>query len=395
MMTIKRPILLFVFLAIISPLFSRPSFGADVTFIKEYTYMASDIDSKVSCRAIALEQVKRALLEQLGTYIISETEVKNYQITKEQVFVLTAGIVSAEVIDEKWDGRSYYLKAKISADPKEVAKSIDGLRKDKQKSKELEESKQKAEEAMKEVERLKKDLEFVKLDAKKQSEYNSAIRDLSETEWYDRGIALVQSHDFQGASDAFTKAIELNPQYAKNYMVRGLTYIGLRNHNKAIADFNIAIKLTPKDASAYFWRAQAFIAEDNQKNAMDDFDKAIQLSPTYAEAYYLRGDTYCRLGIIDRAMQDLNRALQLKSNYLEAYLGRGECFLYQKKYARAIEDLNRVIKSEPRNDRAYLMRGLTYDQIGNYKKSVADLTIAAKLGNKIAQDALKEQNIEW
>ena len=55
------------------------------TFIKEYTYMASDIDSKVSSRAIAMELVKRALLEQLGIYLISETEVQNFQITKDQI----------------------------------------------------------------------------------------------------------------------------------------------------------------------------------------------------------------------------------------------------------------------------------------------------------------------
>ena len=119
------------------------------TFITEYTYMASDIDSKVSSRAIALEQVKRGLLEQLGTYLMSETEVKNFQITKDQITTLAAGIVSTEVIDEKWDGRTYYLKAKITADPKEVAKSVDALRTNVQKCKELEESKKKAEEAMK------------------------------------------------------------------------------------------------------------------------------------------------------------------------------------------------------------------------------------------------------
>ncbi len=113
----------------------------NVTFIKEYTYMASDLDSKISSRAIALEQTKRALLEQLGTYLISETEVKNYQISKDHVTMLTAGIVSAEIIDEKWDGRTYYLKAKIAADPKEVAKSVDALRRDVQKSKELADSK--------------------------------------------------------------------------------------------------------------------------------------------------------------------------------------------------------------------------------------------------------------
>jgi len=132
------------------------------TFVKEYSYQASEYDSKVSCRALALEQVKRLLLEELGTYLESETEVKNFQLTKDQIVILTAGIVQAEIIDEKWDGKTYYLKAKIAADPKEVIKSIDLLRQDRQKTKELEETKKKADEALREVERLRKELEIGK-----------------------------------------------------------------------------------------------------------------------------------------------------------------------------------------------------------------------------------------
>ncbi len=55
------------------------AFAEKVTFVKEYNYNASDLDSKVSSRTIALEQVKRLLLEELGTYLISETEVKNFR----------------------------------------------------------------------------------------------------------------------------------------------------------------------------------------------------------------------------------------------------------------------------------------------------------------------------
>ena len=39
------------------------------TFIRDYTYQASEIDSKQSSRIIATEQVKRLLLEELGTYL--------------------------------------------------------------------------------------------------------------------------------------------------------------------------------------------------------------------------------------------------------------------------------------------------------------------------------------
>jgi hypothetical protein len=100
----------FVFLFSIANL----AFAETKVFVEEYTYQASEYDSKVSCRALALEQVKRLLLEKLGTYLESETEVKNFQLTKDQIVILTAGIVTAEIVDEKWDGKAYYLKAKIA-----------------------------------------------------------------------------------------------------------------------------------------------------------------------------------------------------------------------------------------------------------------------------------------
>ena len=116
--------------AIFISLLPHFAFAEIKTFVKEYTYRASDEDSRNSCRVIALREVKRLLLEELGTYLESQTEVKNFQMTKDQITTLTAGIVSAEVIDDTWDGKVYWLKAKIAANPQEVIKSIDNLRKD-------------------------------------------------------------------------------------------------------------------------------------------------------------------------------------------------------------------------------------------------------------------------
>jgi len=75
---------------------SNTAYAKEIIVIKEYTYHAGDADSKVSSRAIALEQVKRLLLEELGTYLISETEVKDFKISKDQITTLTAGIVMTE-----------------------------------------------------------------------------------------------------------------------------------------------------------------------------------------------------------------------------------------------------------------------------------------------------------
>lgn len=77
------------------------------------------------------------MLEQLGTYLDGETQVKDFKLTKDQVTTLMAGIVKVEIVDEQWDGKTYYLKAKLSADPAEVTKHLADLRQEKQKSKEL------------------------------------------------------------------------------------------------------------------------------------------------------------------------------------------------------------------------------------------------------------------
>ena len=106
--------------------------GAETkTFIKEYTYQAGDEDSKNSSRTIALREVKRLLLEELGTYLESTTEVKDFKLTKDQITMFTAGIVRTEPIEDKWDTATlkYWIKAKITADSGEVIKAIDALRK--------------------------------------------------------------------------------------------------------------------------------------------------------------------------------------------------------------------------------------------------------------------------
>ena len=143
---------------------SASGFAETKTFIKEYTYQASEDDSRNSSRVIALREVKRLLLEELGTYLESETEVKNFQLTKDQITTLTAGIVQTEIVAEKWDGRLYWLKSKITADPDKVVQSINELRKDRDKTKELEAMRQKSDELLREVERLRKVMASAKND---------------------------------------------------------------------------------------------------------------------------------------------------------------------------------------------------------------------------------------
>lgn len=108
------------------------AFGANKTFVRSYTYQASESDSKISARANALTEVKRLLLEELGVYMESyvnyTVEEQNMVITKDfftnEIKQMSAGIVETKIIDESWNGEQYYVKAEITADPTEVARTI-------------------------------------------------------------------------------------------------------------------------------------------------------------------------------------------------------------------------------------------------------------------------------
>jgi hypothetical protein len=105
------------------------AYAESMSFTKEYIYQASEQDSKVTCRNNALTQVKRLLLEEIGTYIEGRTEVKNMQLTRDDISSATSGIVKAEIIDESWDGKQYWVKANMTVDPDEVLQSIKAGRK--------------------------------------------------------------------------------------------------------------------------------------------------------------------------------------------------------------------------------------------------------------------------
>lgn len=102
------------------------------TFIREYTYQASESDSKITARNQALSEVKKLLLEELGVYVESYVnytiEEQQGHITKDfitnEIKQLSVGITETKILEEKWNGEQYYVRAEIVADPTDVVRKI-------------------------------------------------------------------------------------------------------------------------------------------------------------------------------------------------------------------------------------------------------------------------------
>ena len=86
-------------------------------------------------------------------------------------------------------------------------------------------------------------------------------------EYFRSGVKAGQRGQYSEAIEDFTKAIELNPDYAEAYYFRGLYLLQPRrdyNHAiKAIKDFTKAIELNPDDAETYHFRGFIYYSKAN------------------------------------------------------------------------------------------------------------------------------------
>jgi len=96
-------------------------------------YRLGDNDTRTDAKRLALLDAKRLALEKAGTHVESITEVRNLNLTKEEIRAYTAGIV--EVIEQAtgdtMEGAMHIVRAdvKVKIDTNVVATQIDSLRK--------------------------------------------------------------------------------------------------------------------------------------------------------------------------------------------------------------------------------------------------------------------------
>jgi tetratricopeptide (TPR) repeat protein len=192
----------------------------------------------------------------------------------------------------------------------------------------------------------------------------------------DRGITFAVRGDYDMAIEDFTQALELDPNLAAAWMLRGravyagasrviglggnfgsvrtVTTIGqavsaarLAAYDKAIADFTQAIRLDPGSKTAYYERGRAYYSRRDFDKAIADQSQAIRLAPDYAPAYTGRGNVYADKGDYDKALADYSQAIRLAPDYVTAYNNRGAAYYGKGEYQRAGADWEQALRIDP------------------------------------------------
>jgi tetratricopeptide (TPR) repeat protein len=91
--------------------------------------------------------------------------------------------------------------------------------------------------------------------------------------------------DYKHAIKSADKGVEIAPENARIFYVRGWVYCEIGNYDKAIKDLSRAIELNPLDDFAYFYRGHAYYYGISKKDerAMNDLKTAARLGNKTAQ----------------------------------------------------------------------------------------------------------------
>ncbi len=134
---------------------------------------------------------------------------------------------------------------------------------------------------------------------------------------------------------AYTRTIELYPEYHDAFGSRGLAYFRLGQYEKAFEDYQIAIKHRPNDAKVL--SNMGFI-------------------------YFMRGE-------LDKAEEVYRKSIQYDPRFVDARRNLGAVLAMKKNFPAAIEQWKEGLKYEPNNATLLFYIGSGYRDMGQPEKS--------------------------
>ena len=324
-------------------------------------YHLGDYENVSVGRERAKEDALRNASMKGGTFIRSEMKSVDNILTENQVVLVTSNIVRLQDLEIKnditSDKESIVIRCHVivlvdSENFEKIINNPERLKTILNNTKMVED----------ERDRLQKDADYWRNKyetAVNDSEREKAVQEIENnenvftaTQYFDRGNKLIYAGNYSEAVDEYSKAIELNPNYALAYLNRGAAYQDLKQYSYAIRDYTRAIEINPVDADAYYNRGSVYDEMGQYSEAIQDLDKAVKLNPNHKEAYYNRGVAYYYLSRYVNAILEYSRAIELDEKYTLAYYSRGVSYYNLGKYNQALADFQRVIELDPSNQKA-------------------------------------------
>lgn len=194
-------------------------------------------------------------------------------------------------------------------------------------------------------------------------------------DWLKYGNQLWRVRQYQEATRAIDRAIQLKPNFHQAHYVKGMVLLVQEQYQPAIAAFDKAIQLQPQFYEALRQKADAQRGLQQYSAAQSTIERAIQIKPDDYTLQTILGDILVSLKQPAAAQAAYTKSLTLKPNYY-TYFQRGLARFNAGDYKGAATDYSKAIELQPNDAMSYLSRGNLQFALGNNTAALTDFNQA-------------------
>ena len=167
-------------------------------------------------------------------------------------------------------------------------------------------------------------------------------------EYFNRGVKTSVTHK---KIEYFTKALEINPDWATAYEKRGLLHYYQGNYDRVISDYHTYLDLAPAKAEAYRMLGMGYMKSGKYDSAIYHFSQAIKIDPKLMSAYAGRAEAYRLSGKDEKSVRDATQAVKLRGDpraKADAYKTRAKIYRRLGNVELAVADSRAAMRIDPR-----------------------------------------------
>jgi tetratricopeptide (TPR) repeat protein len=395
-------------------------------------YRMGDNDTRADAKRLALQDAKRLALEKAGTFLESIVEIKNADVTRDEIRTYAAGII--EVVEQgthtALEGDTTVVRVDVTAkiDTAVVAKQIEALRRNESVRGDLVKLRAEMEQLRKEVAEKTRQLgetrskaEATRLVEERQQgmnglEANELVAQAKVLMGYEAGdfnLGRSTSQSRAQAKALLVQAAKLAPQDEDVQSTLFAIYLDEGRHQEALKIAEDAMRMAPDkqgQSAGYHMMGVVFLVMTDFPRAQQAFLKSIELDGSVrgpyehlAEIAFLSGDMagvvkwlrvgtsrvpsdsklHAKLadmlfenggpGAAPEALREAQIAVQLDPRSADAHRVFGKCLIVNQQWRDGVFQLQEAIRLDPGSHLAYEDLGRGYGYLGRLPEAAGML----------------------
>ncbi len=178
------------------------------------------------------------------------------------------------------------------------------------------------------------------------------------------GQSFFEKGEYSAAAVEFSKAVQIDPNYADAHFQLGESYMLMQQPNRAYQEFAHTIDLRPDDFRARLAMANLLIVQRNLPQAKEQTDLLLKQRPTDPAVHSTIASLLAAQRDITGAIRETQQTIALAPGHWEAYLSLALLQLKGGQTDAAEATFKKVIELDPKAVQARVLLGTYYQSAG-------------------------------